>query len=228
MNALVMRLETRADQAAAAGETELAALLWEAAAAVALSPDQPRAVSVPILRNHDTSQPIGVVESTQDGALVVRLSDDLKLSPQAACELFGDAGIMATEIDRHGSGFVLKKGRIVEFSFSQRPAEPSRTGWPAGMLQDDSRELSRALASAPGARRLAEDAAARIRLEEASRNLERLPAMAWATLRALGAPAPFDLTQSRQTADYWRSEGREVVDLLRRSAVLMMLRDHSR
>lgn len=148
MNALVMRLETRADQAAAAGETELAALLWEAATAVALSPDHP----------------IG----------------------------------------------------------------PRRTGWPAGMLQDDSRDLSRALASAPGARRSADDAAAIIRLEEASRNLERLPAMAWATLRALEAPAPFDLTQSRQTADYWRSEGREVVDLLRRSAVLMMLRDHSR
>lgn len=41
MNALVMRLEERADQAAAAGENELAALLWEAAAAVALCPVLP-------------------------------------------------------------------------------------------------------------------------------------------------------------------------------------------
>lgn len=41
MNALVMRLETRADQAAAAGENDLAALLWEAAAALALSPSLP-------------------------------------------------------------------------------------------------------------------------------------------------------------------------------------------
>lgn len=111
MNALVMRLETRADQAAAAGENDLAALLWEAAAAVALSPDQP-----------------------------------------------------AKEIE----------------------------------------------------------------LDELRRNLERLPAMAWATLRALGSPAPFDLTQSAATADYWRSEGREVVDLLRRSAVIGIVRDHSR
>lgn len=148
MNALVMRLETRADQAAAAGENELAALLWEAAAAVALSPDH--------------------------------------------------------------------------------PATGVRTGWPPGMLQDDSRDLSRALARAPGARRLADQAATEIKLEELGRSLERLPAMAWATLRALGSPAPFDLTQSAATADYWRSEGREVVDLLRRSAVIAILRDHSR
>lgn len=42
MNALVMRLETRADQAAAAGENDLAAMLWEAAAAVALGPSPDR------------------------------------------------------------------------------------------------------------------------------------------------------------------------------------------
>ena len=35
-----------------------------------------------------------------------------------------------------------------------------RTGWPPGMMQDDSRELSRWLASRPGARRLAAVAAA--------------------------------------------------------------------
>ena len=40
---------------------------------------------------------------------------------------------------------------------------PSRTGWPPGMLQDDSRELSRWLASKPDARQLVREAAARIR-----------------------------------------------------------------
>lgn len=36
------------------------------------------------------------------------------------------------------------------------------TGWPPGLLQDDSRELSRWLSSQPGARRLAREAAAAI------------------------------------------------------------------
>lgn len=36
------------------------------------------------------------------------------------------------------------------------------TGWPPGMLQDDSRKLSDWLASRPGARRLAREAAAAI------------------------------------------------------------------
>lgn len=195
MNALVMRLEERADQAAAAGENELAALLWEAAAAVALSPDQPkpREVCVPILRNHDPSRAIGHVEVSSGGELVVSFSEEVKLSPEKACELFGGAGIRALEVDRYGDGFVLKKGTIVEFSISIEPA-------------------------------VSKDA----ELSELRRNLERLPAMAWATLRALGSPAPFDLTQSAATADYWRSEGREVVDLLRRSAVIGIVRDHSR
>jgi hypothetical protein len=35
-----------------------------------------------------------------------------------------------------------------------------RTGWPPGLLQDDDRRLSRALANTPHARRLAEEAAA--------------------------------------------------------------------
>ena len=40
---------------------------------------------------------------------------------------------------------------------------PPRTGWPPGMLQDDSRELSRWFASKPDARRLVREAVARIR-----------------------------------------------------------------
>lgn len=45
-----------------------------------------------------------------------------------------------------------------------QPEQGGRTGWPAGMLQDDSRELSKALASKPGARRLAREAAEAVRL----------------------------------------------------------------
>lgn len=41
-----------------------------------------------------------------------------------------------------------------------------KTGWPPGMLQDDSRELSRWLATRPGARRLADEAAARVRAQK--------------------------------------------------------------
>lgn len=39
MNPLVMRLEVAGDAATASGDHNLAALLWEAAAALALSPD---------------------------------------------------------------------------------------------------------------------------------------------------------------------------------------------
>lgn len=41
-------------------------------------------------------------------------------------------------------------------------ADEVRTGWPEGMLQDDSRELSRWLSNKPGAKRLADEAAQEI------------------------------------------------------------------
>lgn len=44
---------------------------------------------------------------------------------------------------------------------AKTPAPP-RTGYPPGMLQDDCRELSRWLASRPGARRQAREVAAAI------------------------------------------------------------------
>lgn len=43
------------------------------------------------------------------------------------------------------------------------------TGWPPGLLQDDSRELSTWLASRPGARRLVDERCAEIRAEVAAR-----------------------------------------------------------
>lgn len=42
---------------------------------------------------------------------------------------------------------------------AEQPEGPARTGWPEGMLQDDSRELSKALASKPNARAEARSAA---------------------------------------------------------------------
>ena len=42
------------------------------------------------------------------------------------------------------------------------PSEAPRTGWPPGLLQDDSRELSRWLASKPDARRRVREACADI------------------------------------------------------------------
>lgn len=53
------------------------------------------------------------------------------------------------------------------------------TGWPPGLLQDDSRELSTWLASRPGARRLVDERCAEIRAEVAARTIrsdERLRA----------------------------------------------------
>ena len=41
--------------------------------------------------------------------------------------------------------------------------DPQRTGWPPGLMQDDSRELGRWLADKPEARKLAQEAAAEIR-----------------------------------------------------------------
>lgn len=49
MNPLVMRLEVAGDAATAAGDHNLAALLWEAAAALALSPEP---ASSPVLEAH--------------------------------------------------------------------------------------------------------------------------------------------------------------------------------
>lgn len=43
------------------------------------------------------------------------------------------------------------------------PTPPAATGWPAGMLQDDDRKLSKALAKTPHARRIAEEQAEKIR-----------------------------------------------------------------
>ena len=40
-----------------------------------------------------------------------------------------------------------------------QPEQGGKTGWPAGMLQDDSRELSKSLASKPDAKRHAREAA---------------------------------------------------------------------
>jgi hypothetical protein len=45
--------------------------------------------------------------------------------------------------------------------------DAEKTGWPPGMLQDDSRELSRWLAGRPDARRVAREVA--LTLEEARR-----------------------------------------------------------
>ena len=46
-------------------------------------------------------------------------------------------------------------------------AEMQRAGWPPGMLQDDSRELSRWFSERPGARRLADEAAQDARVPNA-------------------------------------------------------------
>lgn len=50
-----------------------------------------------------------------------------------------------------------------------------KTGWPAGMLQDDSRELSRALSNTPEARLHVREAAAAIARSDVSPNEWRLP-----------------------------------------------------
>lgn len=44
--------------------------------------------------------------------------------------------------------------------------EPQKTGWPPGLLQDDSRALSRWLASKPDARRIVRENAAKSRQED--------------------------------------------------------------
>ncbi len=45
----------------------------------------------------------------------------------------------------------------------QEAAELQRTGWPPGMLQDDSRDLSRWLSEQPGARRQVDEVAQEIK-----------------------------------------------------------------
>lgn len=155
MNPLVMRLEVAGEAATAAGDHNLAALLWEAAAAVALTPEP--------------------------------------------------------------------------------AAEGRRTGWPPGMLQDDSRELSRALAQKPGARRQADEAAAEIVrrerraaiAEELRCHLEAIPAFAWARMSEFPTGAAcgewWKVSTVPAVGKLWRGEGREVVDLVRRDAIYSVI-----
>lgn len=53
-----------------------------------------------------------------------------------------------------------------------------RTGWPPGLLQDDDRKLSRALANTPHARRHAEQAAAAIVRDHLSGEVRLVPVVA--------------------------------------------------
>lgn len=201
MNALVMRLEERADQAAAAGENDLAALLWEAAAAVALQPSRPEAVaerraSVPIVWDHEWRRAIGRVHATADGRLIVDLSEEVNVDPNSACALFGDAGIRAIETELEGSKLCLRRGEILEFSFP-RTAARSRASTEVELKKV--REL-------------------------ALRRIMELPTFAWATLDCIGAEPQYRITLTRKDAIAWAELGLEVLSLVRRSEVERIMR----
>lgn len=65
------------------------------------------------------------------------------------------------DFDRAWSAGMRKAAEIVRGLAAQ--PEGQKTGWPPGMLQDDDRKLSRALAGAPHARAHADEAAAAIK-----------------------------------------------------------------
>lgn len=73
------------------------------------------------------------------------------------------------DFDLHGAWLAWQAARSGQAaSGSQENARSDvRTGWPPGLLQDDSRELSRALASKPDAMVHARDAVAKIGQPEA-------------------------------------------------------------
>ena len=63
----------------------------------------------------------------------------------------------------------LEASRVSQAKAKRENAEQNggMTGWPPGMLQDDSRELSRALANAPHARQHVKEACAAIKQGDA-------------------------------------------------------------
>lgn len=65
-------------------------------------------------------------------------------------------------IERHRG----EQDALLELLKQSRHEQGGKTGWPAGMLQDDSRELSKALASKPDARLHAREAAEAARQEQ--------------------------------------------------------------
>lgn len=73
------------------------------------------------------------------------------------------------DFDLHGAWLAWQAARSGQAASgsSQGARSDERTGWPPGLLQDDSRELSRALASKPDAMVHARDAVAKIGQPEA-------------------------------------------------------------
>lgn len=94
----------------------------------------------------------------------------LKQSLSAILDLLGD--VEPCDCKDTDSYCPVVNARKTRDDLLERLAQPERggrTGWPAGMLQDDSPQLSKWLASKPDARRHAREAAEAVRLARAVR-----------------------------------------------------------
>jgi len=70
---------------------------------------------VPILLNHDHTKPIGTVVSVE-GQLQVLFSEDVRITPAMAAEIFGNAGLLVLEQTDDDDVMLIRRGRIVEWS----------------------------------------------------------------------------------------------------------------
>ena len=70
---------------------------------------------VPILINHDHTKPIGTVVAVE-GQLQVLFSEDVRITPAMADEIFGNAGLLVLEATEEDGVTLIRRGRIVEWS----------------------------------------------------------------------------------------------------------------
>ena len=72
-------------------------------------------MELPVLMNHEHDKPIGVVRE-QDGKLFVEFLADMKITKEAAFEIFGGVGLQVLEATEEDGVFYIRKARIIEFS----------------------------------------------------------------------------------------------------------------
>ena len=71
-------------------------------------------VTLPVLRNHDPAKAIGVVESNEDGELVVSLAEPMERT--AFFDVFGNAGMQIIEGEERDGKLWFKRARFVLFA----------------------------------------------------------------------------------------------------------------
>jgi len=72
---------------------------------------------IPKLYKLDIAKPIGVIRKEGD-QIFFEFHEDVEISREMMFDIFGNAGIRVTETIEKNGNLIIKKGQILEFSFS--------------------------------------------------------------------------------------------------------------